>query len=793
MQSIRPISWTVAAYVGVILAVLSDSAVGIANLPVTRPKADFYVATTGDDTNDGSAAAPFATLIRARDAIRKRIAAGLTRDVLVLICGGTYYQSETLAFGPGDSGTTAHSITYAAYPGEKVILSGGREITGWKKGADKVWTAQLPEVKAGKWYFRQIFVDGKRATRARTPNTDDKTPWWIIKGSTLNLDDVQDENQPFDVRLNNPIRSYENPGDVELICIYNNEGGRKRLQAVNQKHQSLTVAPPHRWNPKVFGNDWYLCAPTAGKSCYLENASEMLDQEGEWYLDRTTGILSYQPLPGENLTQIKVVAPVVQNTLLAVVGTRQQPVVNVHFRGVYVQHVDWPLPRWGYNGLFCCNVAVLGGDQPGHRFIEAAVEYEHARSCNFVDGGIAHVGGMGLCLRDGTAHNAVEGNHIHDLGGGGIGAGGCNVAGGHLYAAPPPHEGDYQGYRIANNYVHHCGLVYYGGSGICLYLSQDAVVAHNLVHDTAYFGICHAGSQDLKLRFTKNNTLEYNHIYNAMQVTVDGSAMYITFAHYDRGTVIRGNLIHDTRWNKFGRGEVPSGIRDTIPCHGLYLDGNNTGCSYQHNVVYANAGGPLLFNSHKSRNEWVDNLFQKEGSPPPEYIEALQACVGLEPAYRQTILKQKPTSGNFLPLLEASAQRAWSAYQLDLPDNGTGVVEIFRRTRTGQDGVVVRLCNLDAAATYEIKGYAGKLAPANKSFFEGTFFGNSDPSLFTKYMKALDDLPILTNVVPLNLDDIGLASVNGKTTLSGPALMDQGLTVKPGKAGVFWIVYQRAR
>ena len=755
-----------------------------------RIDADFYVATDGKDTNPGTRTAPFATISKARDAVRHRVATGLTKDVLVLIRGGIYEQTETIRFGSEDSATQDHSITYAAYPREKVVLSGGRKITQWKQSVGNIWTAELPEVQAGKWNFRQLFVDGQRVTRARTPNANDKTPWWIITSSTLNTEKKQDESQPFTVRLNNPIRSFQNPGDVELICIYNNEGGRKRLNSINEAQQTLSVAPPHQWNPKVFGNDWYLSAPTAGKACYLENALEMLDQPGEWYLDRKNGIVYYWPRPNEDMLQLDIVAPVVQKTLLAVVGSRERPVVNVHFNGIRVEHVDWPLPPWGYNGLFCCNVAVLGGEQPGHRFIEAAVEFEHARSCNFVDGGIAHVGGMGLCLRDGTAHNVVEGNEISDLGGGAIGAGGCNVAGGHLYAAPPPTAGDFAGYRIANNHIHHCGKVYYGGSGICLYLAQDAVVSHNLVHDTAYFGICAAASQDPEVKFAKNNTLEYNHIYNAMQVTVDGSALYVTFANYGRGTLIRGNLIHDTQWNRFGRGEIPSGIRDTIPCHGLYLDGNNTGCTYDHNVVYNNAGGPLLFNSHKSQNTWTDNLFQKAGQPPREFIEAMQAYVGLEPAYRKSILNEPGTPCTFKSLLKDSSDE-WAAYQINRSDGALGVVEIIQRASPATESLVLKLHDLDASKDYMLKAYSGTLAPADRSFFEGTFFGDSDPNLFTRYLAALDDLPILTNVREHRLT-VGRSSAEGRTVMNGRELIEQGLTTKPENGTrVIWIAYER--
>ncbi len=515
------------------------------------PPADFYVALDGKDTNPGTASLPFATLARARDEVRKKVAAGLTNPVVVLIRGGTYPQTGTLAFGPDDSGTEKNSITYVSYPGERVVLSGGRKIAGWKKGEGDIFRAELPEVKNGKWQFRQLFVNGQRALRARTPNPDDPVPWWKLRTSTCTIDALPPDDAPITASVTGPIKAYKNPGDVELVYIENNAGSRKFLGTVNETAQTFTLSPPHRWNPRSFGTEWKLSVPSEGKACYLENALEMLDQPGEWYLDRKTGVLSYWPRAGEDLTRDDVVAAVVQKTLLAVLGTRDRPVVNLHFKGIHVEHVEWPTPPWGYMGMFCCNVAVGKDPKPGHRFTEAAVEYEYARACSFVDGGIAHVGAMGLCLRNGTAHNIIEGNHIWDLGGGGIGAGYANVAYGYLEAAPPPEGNEYKNYRISNNYVHHCGMVDYGAVGICLFSSQDSVVAHNLIHDTAYFGIGVAGSQDPKVPFARNNTIEYNHIYNAMKVTVDGAGMYVTFAQADRGCLIRGNLLHGIVPNPF--------------------------------------------------------------------------------------------------------------------------------------------------------------------------------------------------------------------------------------------------
>ncbi len=288
--------------------------------------------------------------------------------------------------------------------------------------------------------------------------------------------------------------------------------------------------------------------------------------------------------------------------------------------------------------------------KPGHRFTEAAVEYEYARACNFVDGGIAHVGAMGLCLRNGTAHNVIEGNRIWDLGGGGIGAGYANVAYGYLEAAPPPERNEYVNYRIANNYVHHCGMVDYGAVGICLFSSQDSVVAHNLIHDTAYFGIGVAGSQDPKVPFARNNTIEYNHIYNAMQVTVDGAGLYVTFAQADRGCLIRGNLLHDIVPNRFNSRAV-----GPYSATGIYLDGSNSGCSYENNVVYQATSA--LFVNGGGQVTWRDNLFQKSGTPPREFLEAMagpcRACASLparaagnRAAHLQLLFADGPQSGH---------------------------------------------------------------------------------------------------------------------------------------------------
>lgn len=135
-----------------------------------------HVATDGSDANDGSAQAPFATLHRARDAVRAL--KPLTEPVTVEIAGGTYYLQEPLLLTPEDSGTAQFPITWRARPGDTALLSGGRSIEGpWQTDDGKIYYANLPNVGDGDWFFRQLRVGGERAQRARHPNAASDYPW----------------------------------------------------------------------------------------------------------------------------------------------------------------------------------------------------------------------------------------------------------------------------------------------------------------------------------------------------------------------------------------------------------------------------------------------------------------------------------------------------------------------------------------------------------------------------------------------------------------------------------------
>ena len=132
--------------------------------------AEIHVAP-GMARGDGSVAAPYASLTTARDTARQAIMAG--EPTTVVLHGGVYYLPETLRLSQEDSGTAAQPVVWRAAKGETPILSGGMPVSGWQRHG-KLWQTKLPQ--GSQWAFDQLFVDGRRAVRARHPNRNEQEP-----------------------------------------------------------------------------------------------------------------------------------------------------------------------------------------------------------------------------------------------------------------------------------------------------------------------------------------------------------------------------------------------------------------------------------------------------------------------------------------------------------------------------------------------------------------------------------------------------------------------------------------
>ena len=288
---------------------------------------ELYVSPHGNDAWSGTLAeptgsdGPLATLARARDVIRELKRAGsLQRSVNVYLRGGTYELAETLVLTPEDSGTPDQPITYQAYPGEIPILSGGRRITtSWVPRASgaAIQVTTIPEVARGEWYVNSLFVNGRRAVRARTPN---EGSYYAIKSVQK---DVSDHTAfAFNGADINPAWQYLN--EVEIVAIQSWTQSRHRIQRVSGGVVELTGSPTQQ-------------PMKAGQRYFVENLYEGLTSPGEWYLNRHTGQLYYYPLPGDNLATAEIIVPRLQQ-LLRLEG-RRDPALKL-------ADIDFTIAAW---------------------------------------------------------------------------------------------------------------------------------------------------------------------------------------------------------------------------------------------------------------------------------------------------------------------------------------------------------------------------------------------------------------------------------------------------------------
>ncbi len=560
--------------------------------------ADIVVAPEGDDANPGTADRPFQTIIRAQQVARDRIAQGLDADLRVVIRAGRYELTEPLRFGPADGGSERFGVTYAAAKDQKVVISGGRRITGWTRGHDGVWTAKVP---AG-WAFRQLFVDGRRAIRARTPNAETEKRYWRLLGGEL----TKDLKRHTVTLKPEQLAKIPAADGLEIVVLKNWATLHKRIEGIDRATGVVTLAPPH---VKYFSGN----RPRKGCACFLENARVLLDAPGEWFLDTQAATLHYRPREGEDMTRADVIAPRLER-LVAVTGTEDAPVRNLHFRGLSFEHAGLPLPPEGHHGRQAA--FRYGGDNFTGR-MPSAIEWRAVTHSSMVGCRIAHIGSGGVDLYDRCHRNRIEGCEVWDVAGNGIGLGGRNDP-----ARVPTKN------RIANNVVHHCGAVYYGACGIWVGFAQETTVAHNLVCHLPYTGISFGWQWNANPTVAREYLIDRNRVFDVMNEVSDGGALYSL--GFQPGTVVSYNLLYEVHRSDFAH---------AAPNNGIFFDQGSKAFRIVGNVIHSTSGKPVRFNQCKREDHtWADNHIGIE----PAKAKGTRAYkeAGLEAAWRHLVLRR---------------------------------------------------------------------------------------------------------------------------------------------------------
>ena len=532
----------------------------------------FYVATNGRNAWSGRVAAPaanrsdgpFRSLARARDAIRQaRKAASAEQRYVVEIRGGTYFLDDTFVLMPEDSGTKEAPVTYAAYSGERPILSGGRPITGWQKGPGDLWVAVLSSVKQGDWFFRQLFVNGKRRTRARHPNEG----YLRTAGPLPEIKDPRAMRGKPEARVGfafnkGDIKSWPDLMEATIVLYYDWSTSRHWIKSLDEATRTVRFTNL---------SSWPVCFWEREQRYHLENVREALDHPGEWHLDRQTGVLSYWPMPGEEMSKARTVAPLLEH----VIELRGQPekgrlVEYIRFQGLSFQHAQW---RLGPTDRTQAQAAV---------YLTAAVFARGAQHCTIERCEVARVGGYAIWFERGSKHNRIVHCEVHETAGGGIRLGEERYQGSD--ALQTTHN------TIDNCFIHHGGAVFPDAVGVWIGHSGHNRVTHNEISDLIYSGISAGWRWHYGPHGAHHNTIEWNHIHHlGFGVLSELSAIY-TLGE-SPGTVIRHNLLHDTYDYKFGS-------------WGIGLDQGTSGTLVENNILYNHGHGIGL---HYGRDNVVRN------------------------------------------------------------------------------------------------------------------------------------------------------------------------------------------
>jgi hypothetical protein len=502
------------------------------------------------------------------------------REVIISLPPGYMPLAEPIVLGPQDS-----YVTLQGSPLGDTILGCGRPIRQWHPIEGRLWAADVPDVKEGKWDFRSLVINGNWRRRAYLPRagffehlSEYKEPWRSTTGGGFGT--VPVELKRTMIYKPEDLGSWLSIPNAELIIYHSWDMSHARIESNDVANHTLTLTPPLGYPAGAFGIHRYR----------VENVVEGMHTPGLWYLDRENGQVVYWPLPGEEMERAVGIAPV-GTQLIKIEGTTEAPVRHLKLKDLILQdtNVPWKSPGFGAAGIS-----------------ESAVTLTHGRECALEHLRFRFLGGNAVKVFAGDSNRVTDCEVSH------VGASGIIVSG-----AAEPGVGDNA--VISDNHIHDVGLIYPAGIALRVGNVANARLCRNLIHDVGYCGITFGG--DMKTPRAVNGLIENNHIYRVMTALNDGAAIYMS-AQLD-GTVVRGNVCHDIH----GLTGMGWGIYPDEQCRFLTVTGNlvyrclgSFHCHMAHDIKFENNiainGDEYQVSMPKSSNiSFAYNLFVCDGEP----------------------------------------------------------------------------------------------------------------------------------------------------------------------------------
>lgn len=596
---------------------------------------EIWISPKGSDFNDGTRQSPKATLTSALRQAREwrrtednRIQGGIT----IYMEGGTYAFYEPFFIRPEDSGTKESPTIIRSVGDEKVILSGGISINGWKKQG-KVWVADVPVFNGRPLDFRQLWVNGKKAVRARDVEDFEKMN---------RICSVDEKNEILYVPAVSIRRLIDNKGNLkakyaemvlhQMWCVAN-----LRIRSVEVQGDSAAIRFHQPESRIQFEHPWPRPMVTTdghNSAFYLTNARELQDVPGEWYHDMDARKVYYYPREGEKMQEAEVIVPAVE-TLVRVEGTLDRPVCHIRFEKITFSYTTWMRPSEKGHVPLQAGMYLTDGyliepkmqrnylnhplDNQGWLGRPAsAVRVVAARQIDFERCRFEHLGSTGLDYEEAVQGGVVRGCLFRDIAGNGLLVGSFSPAAHetHLPYNPADRREVCTQQQINNCYFTEIGNEDWGCLAIAAGYVGDVNIEHNEISEVPYSGISLGWGWTQTVNCMRNNRVHANLIHHYAKHMYDVAGIY-TLGSQPKSYVTE-NCVHSIY--------KPGYVHDPNHWFYLYTDEGSSFITVRDNWT---EGEKYLQNANGPGNVWENN--------GPKVDSVIRERVGLEAGYKDLL------------------------------------------------------------------------------------------------------------------------------------------------------------
>jgi len=457
------------------------------------------------------------------------------KPVRIVVEDGVHPITETITLGKDDSQVT--------WVGKKAVFSGGKAITGWTKADGGLWKASLPEKT---WKFEQLWINGRLATRARSPNKGyfhitDAVGAGVFPDLTkdMNFHAFSVAQEQYDMIKAIPAEQRDNA----LITVTHAWAvGQCRIKALDDATQAVQIKGRAAYPFVEFEPD---------QRYWMENFRAALDAPGEWFLDAAKGEVLYQPMDGEDMTKAEVITPVADK-FLVIKGAK-----DIRFEGISFQYGHYLYPEEGLH------------DGQAATKTDGAIEIEDSSGIRFENCEVAHVGRHGIYFKNGCSDSQVVHCHLHDLGAGGVRIGETNR---------PADERVNHHIVVDDCIMQHGGRLHPSACGVVMTHTRYCSVKHCDIGDFYYTGVSAGWNWGYGDTSSRETLLENNHIHHLGWGYLSDMGGYYGLGT-SPGTVLRGNHVHHIVSHRYGGWGLynDEGSADTLMENNLVHDTWNAG------------------------------------------------------------------------------------------------------------------------------------------------------------------------------------------------------------------------